>query len=68
MSFNKSQLTQLDQTLTLNKFKRLIKVAIDKNEQSSDKLHSDITFAYSNIQYRDAYTRLSTQNPDNMKA
>jgi hypothetical protein len=66
MSFNKSQLTQLDQTLTLNKFKRLIKVAIDKNEQSSVKLHSDITFAYSNIQYRDAYTRLSTQNPDNM--
>ena len=66
MSFNKSQLTQLDQTLTLNKFKRLIKVAIDKNEQSSDKLPSDIIYCHSNMQHHDAYTRLSTQNPDDM--
>jgi hypothetical protein len=66
MSFSKTDLNQLDKTLTLNKFKRQIKIAIDKNEQSTDKLPSNIVFAQSNILHHGAFTQLSTQNPNDM--
>ena len=66
MSFSKTDLKQLDQTLPINKFKRLIKIAIEKNEQSIQKLSSNIIFAHSNILHHGAYTQLSTQNSDDL--
>jgi hypothetical protein len=66
MSFSKTDLKQLDKALTLNNFKRQIKIAIEKNEQSSNKLPSNIVFAQSNILQHGAFTQLSTQNPDDM--
>jgi len=68
MSDKMLDIYNLNKSLTLNKFKRLIKNAIDSNEmkESINKLPSNIVFHYSNILHHEAYTQLSTQNHDDM--